>query len=952
LTATVALLLIAAAAGGVIAASWFRQTAAEADTARQDAVGALGREEAERKKVETAGANEQAERRRAEGLAAKNQRSLYATGINLAHQLIEKGDAVRALEVLNGLQPQPAEEDLRGFDWYYLWRQCHTNRLNLTLPGRPVLALAYSPDGNLLAVGTGLIRGRGEKIRIPVLTGQLILWDTRTWKEVATREMPGGPVVAIAFGPDGKTLATVVSELKRDDRWRPRLPEVKLWDVPTLEERVAFHGLTAPKINSLAFSSDGRLLAAAAKEERGGCSKVWEVATGKLRMTCASPRLEDVAFAPNGETLAAVSGDNLVKVWDVTTGEVECLLQHGAPVVCLAFAPDGNSLVTATSRAKGSKLVRLTLWNLATRSSSASVEHSEFVSRLAFAPDGKTLVAAEGFQHLPGRVRIRDAATLAERGSLVGHPEGIRALAFAGDSTTLATGGFLPVPAGKTEWSVGGVVKIWDLTTSQGPVVLRDTGGTIDLGPGGTASFSGPQPISFLALHPDGRLAVTGSHGSCFATVWDAATAKKRTYLARRRDGKPRHVELPRSPYDFTGIALSHDGKTLALGCEDGALDLWDVATLRERITFQAHATSVSKVAFSPDDQVLASAGWGKDSLIKLWDVATGRERAVLEGSAAPHQNVGFSPDGKILATGSPEITVKLWDVATGKQTAALAGHRQSLHRLEFSPDGQTLASSGWDGEVRLWDLATMQERAVLKADSELPIGMTFSSDGKSLATAGERDGTVRLWDVATAKERVRIKAPAGQRFEALVFSPDGRTLAGGSWDPHLAGEHQCELILWDPVTGQERAAFRLLGSRIEPLAFSHDSRVLVAGSGNAVLVLRGATPDEAATWKHVEMPPAPGGIREDADSEQPVSPADVLKDKDGRVRLLAARMLWETGKHRDAVPTLAQVVRDKDRETCLEAAAALAHLGPPAKDAMPALTDALQDPDALGPVR
>jgi WD40 repeat protein len=88
-------------------------------------------------------------------------------------------------------------------------------------------------------------------------------------------------------------------------------------------------------------------------------------------------------------------------------------------------------------------------------------------------------------------------------------------------------------------------------------------------------------------------------------------------------------------------------------------------ADIKEKATLKGHTDYVFSVAFSPDSKTLASGC--QDGTIKLWDVATGKEQATLTGHKDRVFSVAFSPDGMLLASGSDDRTITLWDVASAK---------------------------------------------------------------------------------------------------------------------------------------------------------------------------------------------------------------------------------------------------------------------------------------------
>jgi ferric-dicitrate binding protein FerR (iron transport regulator) len=267
-------------------------------------------------------------------------------------------------------------------------------------------------------------------------------------------------------------------------------------------------------------------------------------------------------------------------------------------------------------------------------------------------------------------------------------------------------------------------------------------------------------------------------------------------------------------------VAFSPNGKTLASGYIYGPIQLWDVATWREKESLKAHKQGVAALAFSRDGSLLASGS--ADCSVKIWKTDTWTVRASQNAHANGVQSVAFSPDGKWLASGGKDFDVKLWDVETGQLRATLQGHTGIVWSVAFSADGQTLVSGSDDKTVRLWDLTTLKERAVLPQNNivravachptsplmllgdfdgnvkilALPAGtektsfpahgafirhITFSPDGKSFVTAGD-DLTPKLWDLATLKN---VKSFRGHEHSitSAAFSPDGRTLATSALD-------------------------------------------------------------------------------------------------------------------------------------------------------------------------
>jgi eukaryotic-like serine/threonine-protein kinase len=302
--------------------------------------------------------------------------------------------------------------------------------------------------------------------------------------------------------------------------------------------------------------------------------------------------------------------------------------------------------------------------------------------------------------------------------------------------------------------------------------------------------------------------------GVLFLTEWAGLT---RFLAPGEAAGPPPRAVLNGNAGPVWSVALSPDGKTLAMAIDDGTVKLWSPKGGRVRLTLNAHAGPVWAVTFSPNGKLLATAS--DDGTVKLWDAHRGEERKVLPLGTAVRA-VAFSPDGKTLVTGSRNGAVRLWDVATGRESPVKTkGHAGVVMAVSFSPDGKAVASASGDRTIKLWHAATGHEQLTFQGHTGGVYAAAFAPDGKTLASGGW-DRTVRLWDVATGENLATLPGHA-QDIWGVAFSPDGKLLASASEDRTVK--------VWDVPARREVATLRGHGGTVYAVTFGRDGRTLVS---------------------------------------------------------------------------------------------------------------------------
>jgi WD40 repeat protein len=149
-------------------------------------------------------------------------------------------------------------------------------------------------------------------------------------------------------------------------------------------------------------------------------------------------------------------------------------------------------------------------------------------------------------------------------------------------------------------------------------------------------------------------------------------------------------------------LAVSPDGRSVAVGYRDGTVRVWDTNTGRLDCELEGHGRDVKALAYTPDGQVLASGS--RDGTIRLWALPAGQHLRTLTGPFTEVRSLAFSPDGTTLASGHAGVAI-LWSVPAGTQQSLLKAHKFAITALEFLDGGRTLATAGWDRTVKLWKL-------------------------------------------------------------------------------------------------------------------------------------------------------------------------------------------------------------------------------------------------------
>jgi WD40 repeat protein len=294
-------------------------------------------------------------------------------------------------------------------------------------------------------------------------------------------------------------------------------------------------------------------------------------------------------------------------------------------------------------------------------------------------------------------------------------------------------------------------------------------GHAVDPGPEPKFTIPGKAgPVWALAFTPDGRtLAVGAEDGSI--NLFNLAEKEPINVKTLARTG--RHV---------WNIDITADGKYLVAPSDDQDVEVYDLVTYKVDGKF-APGASTKSAAFSPDGKFLITGD--RSGTIMVWDRVLQIPHE-LEGNRGTAHALVVSPDSSQLAEAGSDGAVKLWDLRKANaKPDSLEQHAGPVYGLAYSPDlaNPRLASAGWDGTVRIWNPQRKEQLRVLKGHDGDVFGVSFGKGGKIVASASS-DGTVRVWDVESGRE-MHVFRGNGRAFHTVRFSPDGGMLVAGSRD-------------------------------------------------------------------------------------------------------------------------------------------------------------------------
>ncbi|EGJ33197.1 MULTISPECIES: WD40 repeat domain-containing protein [Moorena] len=705
----------------------------------------------------------------------------------------------------------------------------------------PVNAVAVTPDG------TRVISGASDNT--------VKVWNSATGQEILTFNGHSTPIVALVITPDGnKAVSASIVEVYH---------HIIVWNLETGKEELT-REYNGNLVKTVAITSDNHLIYGS----DNGAITIWSLESPEMfyllapshntetreklhpisrvlseldpldpsHNTETREKLYSITLAPDGKSMIAVYSDNFSMVWDLETNQESDQVKfhyqfkghlegHTAPIVDIAFTPDGKRFISA------SKDKTLKVWNLGLEKNNNKVlNDNKYVNDVTITTNGKQVIFSLPYNRvtvydLEKNTQILNFATdkYPYRFSRIKNrfveiidkifDWWIKALIINLTYSLLSLGitlflivkhKFYPrirlndnfhLLLFKSPVIIGFLINIFFFVKLLVSLMIGNkkhknqfqkapkmySNFKVDE----SSQFFGKKEIITLAKIPyKDEIIFINKHldlfNSCyFFTAWDLKQKNHKFDL--RTPSQLRFIALclliPIASISllvfswkiiFIKLPLSWLSKIL-IWC---GLSLIPLVVSVLALVFYESLTSIS---ITPDGNYVIAGS--TNSTIKVWNLQTRKLRFLLKGHRQEITSLAITPDGKYLVSGSKDKTIKIWNLETRKECFTLTGHGDSVNTLAVTPDGNYVVSGSEDNTIKIWDLEKREEIFTFTGHTDSINRIKVTSNGKLVISASS-DKTLQVWDFETREVIATFTGESA--INCCAVAPDDVTIVAG----------------------------------------------------------------------------------------------------------------------------------------------------------------------------
>jgi hypothetical protein len=288
-------------------------------------------------------------------------------------------------------------------------------------------------------------------------------------------------------------------------------------------------------------------------------------------------------------------------------------------------------------------------------------------------------------------------------------------------------------------------------------------------GAGSRQSFAGNSgAVWSVATCPDGRTLAMGLEDGRIL-IYDMIEKRVRTTL-----------DVHKGP--VWGLEFFPDAHRFVSGSEDGTVNVWELGKSKP-IKSLPHPTGVRAIALQRDGLWVATGD--RSGQLQIWNLEEEAPVCIFDHGSSIH-SISFASDGLSVASAGADRATKLWNIPTKEQRYALQGNKGPVYAVSLSPnpDHALMATGGWDSTIRIYESDSGRLIQELTGHEYDVWSLAFSADGKTLTSAGQ-DGTVRVWDMTTFKPLQSFKAHKPVAH-VVRYGRDGKTIVSGGRDGYV----------------------------------------------------------------------------------------------------------------------------------------------------------------------